>query len=183
MLELMQTKRTDPYLLDRMKVHYSQPRGFVGRNICYALMFDGTYHGHIVAGSATRFLPGRNEFLGIDIDGLNHVINNIFFSAIRVNNKYPTRNFTSLCVKRFREISALDWKDKYGDEVVGFETLIEKPRSGELYKRDGWILVGETRGFTCKRVSGHGTDNWSGKRIWNTNKDQLRPKLVFCYKL
>ena len=65
MLELIITKRTDERLLHRMKNHYSSPKGFVGRNICYAIIYNDIYYGHIVGGSATRFLPGRNEYLRV----------------------------------------------------------------------------------------------------------------------
>jgi hypothetical protein len=163
-----------------MRNHYSQPKGFVGRNICYAVYFEEDYYGHIVAGSATRFLPGRNEYLQMSENSLNSVINNIFFNVSPVYGKYPCRNFTSRIVKEFAEIAALDWQNKYGDSVIGFETLVEKPRSGELYLKAGWDLVGETKGYTCKRVAGVGTDSWSGKRVWNTDADSLRPKIVLC---
>lgn len=184
-MNLIVTKRTDARLLERMAIHYSQPKGFVGRNICYSVMHDGVYYGHIVGGSATRFLPGRNEFLGIDIKRLNSVVNNTFFnvSPIEGGGKYPFRNFTSSCVELFCETVAKDWQEKYGDKVVGFESLIEKPRTGELYIRAGWKVVGETVGYTCKRISGKGTDSWTGKRVWNTNPDELRPKLVVCFRV
>lgn len=163
--------------------HYSNPKGFVGRNICYAVFYNQVYCGHIVAGSATRFLPNRNEFLGITLSELNKVINNIFFNVSPVNGKYPTRNFTSLVVKMFVKQSRKDWFVKYGDECIGFETLVEKPRTGELYLKAGWTKIGETKGFTCKRVSGKGTDSWTGKRVWNTEPELLKPKLVICYRL
>lgn len=183
MLELRQTKRTDKNLLARMENHYSQPKGFVGRNICYAVFYDSIYYGHIVADSATRFLPNRNEWLGINIKELNSVINNIFFNVSPPNGgSYPIRNFTSTVVKFFVEQSQKDWQVKYGDVCTGFETLIEKPRTGDLYLRAGWTLIGETKGYTCKRVAGIGTDAWSGKRVWNTNPDELRPKLVLCFR-
>ena len=183
MLELVVTKRTDDNLLERMAVHYSKPRGFVGRNICYAIFYDSTYYGHIVAGSATRFLPNRNEYLGITLDELNTVINNIFFNVSPPDgSSYPVRNFTKSVVKLFVERAREDWKRKYGDTCSGFETLVEKPRKGELYLRAGWELVGETKGYTCKRVGGRGTDSWHGKRVWNTDPEKLRPKLVLCYK-
>jgi len=181
MLQLIPTKRTEPHLLQRMRCHYSRPGGFVGRSICYAILYDGVYYGHIVAGSATRFLPGRNNYLGISIGDLNRVINNVFFNVARVNGKYPVRNFTSFIIKKFVETSSVDWASKYGDDVVGFETLIEKPRTGELYARAGWKKVGETIGYTCKRIAGNGTDSWSGKRVWDTKN--LKPKNVFCYKV
>jgi hypothetical protein len=181
-LELKITKRTDENLLARMETHYSQPKGFVGRSICYAVFYNSRYYGHIIAGSATRFLPGRNEFLGISLDTLNLAINNIFFNVSPVDNKYPIRNFTTEVVKLFVRTARIDWKIKYGDSCIGFETLIEKPRTGELYLKAGWRVVGETKGYTCKRTNGKGTDSWTGRRVWNTDPEQLKPKIVMCYK-
>lgn len=183
MIRLEVTKRTDPRLLERMKIHYSNPRGFVGRNICYAIYFNDTYHGHIVGGSSTRFLPGRNEYFNITIDNLNNIVNNVFYNISKVDGKYPTRNFTSKVLDKFCNTIIEDWYNKYNDKVIGFETLIQKPRTGELYRRAGWELVGETIGYTCKRVGGKGTDNWTGKRQWNTDKESLKPKLVLCKKI
>jgi len=179
MLCLTQTKRTDPRLLSRMATHYSQPKGFVGRNICYSIEYNGIYYGHIVFGSSTRFLPGRNDFLGIDLGSLNNVVNNIFYNVSSAD-KYPKRNFTSHVLVEAEKQVVIDWLDKYGDEVRGFETLVELPRTGELYKRAGYVPVGRTTGYTCKRVAGNGTDSWSGKRVWNTDPEQLRPKIVLC---
>ena len=160
-----------------MAVHYSAPKGFVGRNICYAVMYGDIYYGSIVGGSATLHLPGRNEFF-THIYTLDNIVNNIFFHIEKVEGRYPMRWFTVEVLKAFRAQIASDWKAKYGDDVIGFESLVELPRTGECYKRDGWTLVGQTKGFTCKRTAGKGTDNWSGKRIWDTKN--LRPKLVFC---
>ena len=94
MLQLLETKRTDVRLLERMKIHYSQAKGFVGRNICFAVLYNDVYYGHIIGGSATRFLPGRNEFFGASDISLNTIINNLFFNVSPVGGKYPTRNFT-----------------------------------------------------------------------------------------
>lgn len=171
-LTLVQIKRTDSNMLQRMASHYSQPLGFVGRNICYAICFSGICYGVIVGGSATMFLPGRNI-----IGTLNNGVNNIFFHVEKYLNRYPTRNFTTKVLSLYRVQIESDWKAKYGDSVNWHETLVEPPRTGECYKRDGWKLVGTTKGFTCKRSSGQSTDSWSGRRIWNT--ENLRPKLVF----
>ena len=179
-LSLSITKRTDERLLLLMDAHYSQPKGFVGRSICYAISYDGIYYGHTVAGSATRFLPGRNEFLGIDIHQLNSVANNIFFHIEKVNDRYPIRNFVPYIIDAWCRTAAEDWREKYGDILVGFETLVELPRSGECYRRAGWTECGMTKGYTCKRVAGEGTDSWTGKRVWDT--ENLRPKRVFCHR-
>lgn len=182
-LQLIHTKNTDGRLRARMRDHYSHPKGFVGRNICYAIVFDGVYYGHTVGGSATRFLKGRNEFLEISLDNLNCVVNNVFYNVSKVDGRYPIRNFVPFVIRRFVSTISIDWYEKYGDSVLGFETLIEKPRSGECYRRAGWSLVGETKGYTCKRIAGKGTDSWSGKRVWNTDKNSLRPKWCFCFKM
>jgi hypothetical protein len=181
-IRLERVKQSDPRLQEAMKVHYSQPKGFVGRNICYAVSYGGTYYGSIVGGSATLHLAGRDEFFGINAENkkqcLRGIVNNIFFHINKIDNQYPTRNFTTKVVEEFRNQISRDWLEKYGDTVLGYESLVEIPRTGELYLRDGWTLVGRTIGDTCKRVAGKGTDSWTGKRVWNTS--ELRPKLVLC---
>jgi len=178
MLELITIKRTDPRILKNMECHYSKPKGFVGRNICYAVMYNDVYYGSIVGGSATLHLPNRNDFFNIDKSKLNNIVNNIFFHVEKKDGKYPLRWFTVKVLKMFRERISYDWVRKYKDNVIGFETLVELPRVGECYKKDKWTLIGQTTGYTCKRTSGKGTDNWTGKRIWDTKN--LRPKLVFA---
>lgn len=178
-IQLIRVKRTFPLLVEEMSRHYSNPKGFVGRNICYAIFYDGVYYGSTVGGSATRFLPGRDQFFGAKVkDHLNDFVNNIFFHIEPKSNTYPCRNFASLVIKAFEKQIVIDWKEKYGDEVAGLETLIELPRTGECYRRAGWTQIGITKGYTCKRVAGKGTDSWSGKRVWDTKN--LRPKLVFA---
>ena len=176
------TKKSDQKLLDLMKIHYSKPKGFVGRSICYAVFYEDIYYGYIVGGSSTMHLAGRDSFFSLTEDNklktLNKIVNNIFYHIEKQNNKYPTRNFTTKVLKAFRYEIVNDWKEKYNDEVIGFESLVEIPRKGDLYLKDKWILVGQTKGYTCKRTKGKGTDNWSGKRIWDTKN--LRPKKVFC---
>jgi hypothetical protein len=180
-LELVLVKRTDPALLIRMKNHYSKPKGFVGRNICYAIDYNGTYYGHIVFGSATQHLPNRNNFFGITNRQLYKIINNLFYNISKVKGKYPKRNFTTFVLVEAMKLVKKHWKMKYGDDILGFETLIEQPRTGELYRRAGFVVIGQTKGYTCKRESGNGTDSWTGKRVWNTT--ELRPKLVLAKKV
>ena len=181
MLELSAIKRTDPRLLENMSQHYSKPKGFVGRNICYAITYRGVYYGSIVGGSSTLHLNGRDEFFGLNRENkaakLRSIVNNIFFHIDKVDGKYPVRWFSTKVLSLFRETIKKDWENKYGDPLYGYETLVELPRPGRCYIRDGWTLVGQTRGFTCKRGPGVGTDSWTGKRVWDTQN--LRPKLVF----
>ena len=169
MILLEPIKRTDPRLLQNMRVHYSQPKGFVGRNICYAVMANGHYYGAIVGGSTPKHLPGRPYKLP-----LNNCVNNLFY---HIEGPYPLRNFAQKVLLEYRKKIELDWFVKYGDFVEAHESLVELPRTGEVYRRDGWKLVGLTKGFTCKRTAGKGSDSWTGKRVWDT--ENLRPKHVF----
>jgi|SRR5579859_217694 len=181
MIRLEPIKRTDPRILADMAIHYSQPKGFVGRNICYAVMVGDTYYGAIVGGSSTLHLVGRDEFFGLTKEtkkqALKQIVNNIFYHIEKKDGRYPVRNMVPTVLRMFREKVVHDWQTKYGDYVIGFESLIELPRTGEAYKRDDWTEVGITKGQTCKRVAGKGSDSWTGKRVWDTKN--LRPKRVF----
>ena len=181
LIRLEPIKRTDSRILADMAIHYSQPKGFVGRNICYAVMVGDTYYGAIVGGSSTLHLVGRDEFFGLTKEtkkqALKQIVNNIFYHVEKKNGRYPVRNMVPTVLQMFREKVTHDWQTKYGDCVIGFESLIELPRTGEVYKRDGWTEVGITKGQTCKRVAGKGSDSWTGKRVWDTKN--LRPKRVF----
>lgn len=158
-----------------MSIHYTKPKGFVGRSICYLVFCQGQCYGAIVGGSATLHLPNRNEFF--DDAPLNNIVNNVFFHLDK-GNGYPIRNFAQKVLKKFEERIKEDWQIKYGDELVGIETLVEPPRTGEVYKRCKFTLIGKTKGYTCKREAGNGSDDWGGKRVWNTT--DLKPKLVFA---
>ena len=171
MIRLDPIKRTDSRLLENMEVHYSQPKGFVGRNICYAVMVENQYYGGIVGGSTPKHLAGRNLPFPYS---LNNIVNNLFF---HIEGPYPVRNFAQKTLAIYRKRIELDWFLKYGDFVLAHESLVELPRKGEIYLRDKWHLTGRTIGYTCKRIGGKGTDSWSGKRIWDTKN--LRPKLIF----
>ena len=181
MLDLLITKNSQPHLRGLMEIHYSHPEGFVARNICYAIFWNQQFYGYITGGSATKYLPKRNDYFGIDQSNLNNIINNQFFHIERHEGLYPIRNFVMGILALWRDTVARDWEHKYGDKVIGFETLVEPPRTGQSYLRDGWKYLAETKGYTCKRVAGRGTDSWSGKRVWNTK--ELHPKLIFARKV
>jgi hypothetical protein len=181
MLQLIVVQHTDARVVRWMAAHYSQPKGFVGRTICYIVSWDHVAYGAITAGSATRFLPGRDRFFadrGYEDVPLNSIINNTFYHVERVDGRYPCRWFTSRVLRMFRGLSAHHWTERYGDPVVAYESLVELPRTGDCYLRDGWAEIGLTKGFTCKREAGQGTDSWSGRRVWNTDPASLRPKRV-----
>ena len=79
MISLITIPKNNKYLKASMKKHYTKPKGFVGRSICYAIYYNDTYYGHIVGGSCTLFLPGRNEYFGIDKSQFQQIVNNVFY--------------------------------------------------------------------------------------------------------
>lgn len=170
-IDLIPIKKSCLQLKQLMSVHYSKPKGFVGRQLIYKVEVAGVAYGAIAAGSSTLYLPGRDAFFAQT--PLNNIVNNTFF---HLQGPYPFRNFTTTVVRNWRDIVSADWCLKYGDRVLGWETLVELPRTGELYLRDGWLEVGITKGYTCKRIAGKGTDSWSGARSWDV--ENLRPKRV-----
>lgn len=155
-----------------MEQHYSQPKGFVGRSFVYEVWYDDEFYGHIVAGSATYGLPAPADGKTI---GLNHIINNTFFHIEPIEGKYPIRNFAVAVLEAFEERAVKDWEAKPFEDgkfyqVYGLETLIEPPRTGEMYRRSGWAQIGSTKGFSVKRGAGpRGPEGeWGGTKIWSS---------------
>lgn len=177
LIELRLSNKGDDEVKYLMSIHYNHPKGFVGRQIIYKIYKDDIFIGVITGGSATLYLPNRNEFFGNDFN-LNQIINNNFFHLIENHND---KNLGTKVLSKWRKQVVIDWINRYGGTVIGFETLVELPRSGAMYKADNWSLVGQTKGFTCRRISGTEKGLFrGGKRVWNTNEDELKPKLVFC---
>jgi hypothetical protein len=74
----------------------------------------------------------------------------------------------SLWRKRVRK----DWNERYGDDILGFETFIfGENRTGAMYKADNWLYVGETQGNT--KFKPHGA-------YGITERKQVEKKLIFC---
>ena len=175
MIRLELASKTDPDIINYMQNHYSHPNGFVGRQLMYRIWVDNKSVGAIAGGSATMHLPGRDEFFGEEF-ALQKVINNTFY---HLEDNLGDKNLGTKVLKLWRQRIVDDWQYFYKSPVIGFETLIELPRTGALYKADNWTYVGTTKGITCKRVGGlSSSEKFGGVRVWNY--EDLRPKLVFC---
>ena len=197
-IRLEPISKNDPNLRTLASQHYSNPKGFVGRFVAFAIHAEEQFLGVIVGSSATLHLPGRDRFKE-DLGGnLNSIINNSLFhirkprgwppfsyhygplglEVSETRRPYPIRNVTSRVLGEWRLQVIASWEKRYGDDVIGFETLVQPPRTGETYRRDGWSLVGRTKGFCCRRVSGRSkNEQFTGKRIWKF--DPNSQKLVF----
>jgi hypothetical protein len=78
-------------------------------------------------------------------------------------------------LKLFRKVVINDWLKEYGDCVRAFETLVEPPRWGGIYKLDGWKKIGMTAGLGARRPEGHGT---AGKSSTGVRKIIRVPKKI-----
>ena len=175
MIRLELASKTDSDILKHMQNHYSHPSGFVGRQLIYRIWVDNRAVGAIAGGSATMHLPGRDEFFG-DEFALQKVVNNTFY---HLENDSDDKNLGTKVLKLWRSQIVDDWQYFYKSPVIGFETLIELPRTGALYKADNWTYVGTTKGYQCRRVGGvSASEKFGGVRVWDYVN--LKPMLVFC---
>lgn len=177
-IELIRSSKGDPLVRRYMAEHYSKPKGFVGRQLVYLIRCGGATYGAIAGGSATLQLERSGRVIPAGAS-MHNVVNNNFFHLDRGGLKYPVRNFAQRVLSLWRKRVMVDWPGTYKHDVRLFETLVEPPRTGDVYLRDGWSLVGMTAGYQVKRVSGHSPNETfkGGVRVWD--RVNLRPKHVF----
>ena len=166
-IELERVKQTDSKAREYITNHYTNPRGFIGRNTTHLIKVDGNVCGVIVSGSTSLHLVGRSEFFGKDCN-IQDIINNRLF---RLENNIP--NLGTQVLKLWRKVVVEEWKIKYDCTPIGFETLVKPPLTGSVYRADNWFFGGITKGYTATKF-GH------------SNKDKLwiktEPRLVFFRK-
>lgn len=155
---LLKVPFSNCYIQLLWREHYVGSKGTVGRQLHYIVYFDGQAVGGISGGSAIFRHKKRDEFLNLgDQDrqaGLPHIINNTMFRMTRAKDQPPK---ATEVLKLFREQATGDWLSLYGDAVFFFETLVQPPRWGGIYKLDGWTRIGKTAGLGARRPIGHGT--------------------------
>jgi hypothetical protein len=171
-MQLLQVKRSDPTYQKIRDAHYIPNHGCIGRQLHYLIEYEDRIVGIISGASAVWATKPRDEFFGITKDNRiqlvgHEIINNVVF---RLEERVP--NLGTQVLSAWRKRVIIDWKERYGDTVLGFETFIfGTNRNGRMYLADNWIHVGETAGNT--KLKEHGAYGVT-KRI-STEK-----KLVFC---
>jgi hypothetical protein len=157
----------NPYIQMLWREHYVGSKGTIGRQFHYIIYFDRKAVGGISAGSAVFAHKKRDTILGVTEkerrSGLRNIVNNTMFRLVRPSNQQPlATDVLRLWQARVEE----DWVTRFGDVVRCFETLVEPPRWGGIYKLDGWKRIGKTAGLGARRPKGHGTfgKNSTGKR-------------------
>jgi hypothetical protein len=143
----------------------------------YVIWYREEIVGVISGGSAAFAVKPRDEFFGLDLcksfdehfkdergelpsirNGmLGTIINNTVFRLEMREDNLATR-----ILARWRRQVVTDWRERYDDWVLGFETYVveNEHRVGTCYRADNWTLVGRTTGdkmIYCKK-----TEQFSG---------------------
>jgi hypothetical protein len=136
--------------------HYPGSKGAIGRQLHYLVWLDGQMLGIIAAGEAMFRCAPRDRALGLELAaGTPPPGWLVACSAFRVED--APYGVPSQVLALWRAAVRADWARLYGHEVRWFETLVEPPRIGTCFVRDGWRrLARRTAGLGARRPDGHG---------------------------
>lgn len=153
MLELRACSKMDAAYRDMRSRHYIPNKDCIGMQLHYLVMLDEEQVGVITASSPTWSVKARDEFFGVVPYGdhkrrgkqLKHIANN---SVFRLERNIP--NLGSQTLALFRRRAAHDWQERYGVELLGWETFVEpsERRHGSLYLAENWKKIGRTKGIS-----------------------------------
>jgi len=166
-LHLQRAPFGNAYIQLLWRQHYVGSKGTVGRQMHYIVYWDGKAVGGISAGSAMFANKKRDKILSVSKQeqqaGVRHIVNNTMFRMTRPMDQQP---LASDVLRHWMEVVKKEWLNDYGDFVRAFETLVEPPRWGGIYKIAGWRKIGMTYGLGARRPEGHGTAgrNSTGRR-------------------
>lgn len=174
---LIRCKRTDGEYVEMRDRHYIPNKGCHGQQMHY-LVADGDKIVGIISGASSVWaVKARDDFFGLTADrkraGLPSIINNVVF---RLEDTRP--NLGSQVLAMWRRQIAVDWRERYGVVVHGFETfVIEAPnRKGAMYRADNWQFLGQTAGRTKQHKEAVGL-------LSNSQWVDTEPKLLFAKKV
>lgn len=171
-LYLLPVPKSHPLFVMWYFDHYPESKGIVGRQLNYLIYISGKPVGIIGFASPPLNYRKFNEFFQFQdndhSENSTKILNNNVFRII-----YPEKNLGTKILKVARNLVRRDYRYKYGDELVGLVTFVEKPRTGAVYKADNWNCLGETQGITVRR---RGSD-WTNKQY-----GKGKTKHIFAYK-
>ena len=172
-IKLLEVGLSNKYFKRLLKTHYPQSKGIVGRRINFVIFKDNIPVGIIGFASPPIINKVFKHFniqdLSIGERGKLILNNNIFRLEIK------EKNLGTRVLKEARQKVKKLYKEKYGEDLLGLITFVEPPRTGAVYKADNWEYIGETEGYSIKRVAGFGKGD---KRIVSEGNK----KLIFAYK-
>jgi hypothetical protein len=128
---------------DFVNLHHSYIRWAdrPSRKLYWNLFIDDIHVG--VFGLSSAFVRPKVVMTYMKLHHLsfNNVANNIVYCLATDVRNAGTR-FLAMC----RKDAKVWWKERYGDDLLAFQTFILPPRTGAVYKADNWIHIGRTIG-------------------------------------
>lgn len=85
----------------------------------------------------------KNQYRSI----FNNICNNWRYCLIKKGEK----NAGTRILKSMRQLAAIEWKQKYGDDLYYCLTFIGGGKDGAVYKADNWEMIGFTSGLPPNR--------------------------------
>ncbi len=142
--------------------------------------------GAIGINSCTMNLGPRDRFLGVKsnrgrLSKLKNLANNYRFCLIK--DRCPP-NTASQVLRLMREEAPKVWQSKYGNKLIGIETFVGNGLPGSCYKADNWRYLGETKGWSMKRLpkklmKREQYNRWRAERGCNVLAERTDPKKIF----
>jgi len=134
----------------------------VGRKIDYLIYFKEEIIGMIGIGSST-YPPCKDmlSYLNISKEEYRRQFNT-FANNWRFCLKKRINNVGTGVLKKLRNQSQDDWKNKYGDSLKYLITFVGGGHNGAVYRADNWNFIGQTSGLPNHK---------SSSMKWNTNKE------------
>lgn len=125
----------------------------IGETLWYVVTHENFWISLLSFSASALKCGKRDEWIGWDyslrFSRLKLIVNNSRF-LILPNYRIPNlgSRILSLVLKRISD----DWKKLYGHPILIVETFVDADKFiGTVYKASGWLLIGETKGFTRKR--------------------------------
>lgn len=124
---------------------YKPSTDLVGRCINWLVRKENTHEiiGAIGVGSSVMAMKPRDDYIGWNkeqrLRNLVKTCTNWRFCLMQKG--YGSQTLSVLLTEARKE-----WKNKFGDNLVLIETLVEPPYEGTCYKANGWDMIGQTKG-------------------------------------
>jgi len=168
-LRLQKVRKGNKLFASLYLEHYPHSKGIVGRQLNYIVWNDNKIVGIIGANSPPLNYKKFREYFNTEDEKC--FLNNNVFRIIRSKKNQATQ-----VLRLFRNTIKKEYKERYGDEIIGLITFVEPPRTGSIYKADNWDYLGLTQGISVTRQGNHG--KWMNKEYKEGTK-----KHIFAKKL
>jgi hypothetical protein len=152
----------DPRYREIRRNHYVADKGAIGMQAHFLIHFRNEIAGIISGGSSVYRVATRDKFFGITNANRNNVlpgiVDNITFRLLN-----HEKNLGSMVLALWEKTMPQVWKELYGLQIFGFETFVEGPRKGTVYRATNWQYCGSTKGratplnIFCKWAPGFST--------------------------